>query len=156
MRSFFLALLAASAPLTSASAQNSETQAVSLPSVAFTALDVADLDKSLAFYHGVFGMAEKLRIEGAEEVEVGIDFPQAPSSPRILLVGRKDKVAQRSASGFNRIALLVTGIEKLCERATMHGGRILKPVADIRAHKVKIAFLADPDGHIVELIEPDH
>lgn len=154
MRMLCLAVLVALAPLPSASAQNSETQAVSLPSVAFTALDVADLDKSLAFYRGLFGMAEKLRIEGTEEIEVGIDFSQATASPRIMLVGQKRKVPQKTSSAFNRIALLVTGIEDLCERSTRHGGRILKPVTDIKAHKVKIAFLADPDGHTIELIEP--
>lgn len=154
MRRICLAVLATLMPLSSASAQGDGAKAAAVPSVAFTALEVVDLDRSLAFYREVFGMTEKLRVEAGDVIEVGIDFPQASASPRILLVRHKGQVPHASSSAFNRIALLVPEIGRLCDAAVTKGGRVIKPVSDLRAHRTKIAFIADPDGNVLELLEP--
>lgn len=154
MRALILAAFALALPTSSACAKKDIPVQPKASSVVFTALHVRKLDSSLAFYKAVFGLIEKMRHEGGEEVEVGIGASDDTGQLPIMLVARKDGTAEFTAPAMPyRIALSVTKIEEMCDRAARHGGAVVKPVINLEAYHTKIAFVTDPDGNMIELFE---
>ena len=120
----------------------------------FVALNVADMEKSLAFYKGLLGLTEQFRNDTPAYLEVGVDFPDNKAGPRLLLVAPKNRKGPiAKGDGFSRISLYVTGIEAVVARLQAGGAEIARPLVDNKKFKVKIAFAKDPDGYSVELLE---
>lgn len=120
----------------------------------FVALNVADMGKSLAFYKGLLGLTEQFRNDTPDYLEVGVDFPDNKVGPRLLLVAPKNRKGPiAKGDGFSRVALYVTGIEAVVQRVQAGGAEIARPLVDNKKFKVKIAFVKDPDGYSVELLE---
>ena len=123
------------------------------------ALEVANLEKSIAFYQGVFGM-KVLRVRdnpirndiaaylgyNDEQKDVSIELYQ-------FLNGRPTLPPER---GFH-FALAVENIESVYDRAIKAGATSKTPPQNNRPNSVnKFAFICDPDGHEIELTENAH
>lgn len=48
---------------------------------------------------------------------------------------------------------MTSDIVALLERATAAGGRIATPIQEQREHRVKVAFVQDIEGHLIEVVE---
>lgn len=147
-----LMLSALAAPLCAAEPRN-EVVRMTSPQFGFVALNVADMEKALGFYRAL-GMAERFHHDLPATFEVAVDFPERPEAPHILLVTQKSHQGAYPAGGsFRSVALYVKGIEAVARRAAASGGRLTAAVVDNVPFKVKIAYLQDPDGNGIQLLE---
>lgn len=129
--------------------------------VMFPAINVLDLAASEAFYIGLLGMKPTLRIGDADSdrQEVTLNFSGDMSAPEASLV--LDHVASREqpyvSGALSRIAFRVTDLEGLVERIRAAGHAILSEprMLDVEGADadIKLAFVQDPDGIRIELIE---
>jgi catechol 2,3-dioxygenase-like lactoylglutathione lyase family enzyme len=121
---------------------------------AFTKLVVADLERSDAFYTRVFGLQEQRRVAddiGGRAIEEILYEPTAPGGAAFVLLHFVDTphpVAGSVLAGF-----LTDDIDDLFTRATAAGATVVEPAHDAPEHGVRVGFLADPDGHLLEICE---
>ncbi len=125
-----------------------------------TMIRVGDLKRSLAFYTDALGMSE-LRREDYPEGRftlVFIGYGDEASNSVIEITHNWDETDYSHGTGFGHIAIGIFDIYAACERLASMGIKILRDpgpmthTADNGARDV-IAFVEDPDGYRVELIE---
>ncbi len=120
-----------------------------------TMLRVADLDASLAFYTGPLGM-RLLRKQDYPEGEFTLAFIGygEESDTTVLELtynwGRKNYVL---GDAFGHIALAVDDAKAACDALRAKGVKITREPGPMKHGKTVIAFVEDPDGYKIELIE---
>ena len=117
-----------------------------------TCLNVLDLDKSIAFYRDRLGLKLTRRFE-VKENNAEIAFLEDPDGSAIELTHWCDKKQLVEGDNFDHVALDVEDM-----KATIEHLRALGTVIAMEAFKLKggihqIAFIKDPDGNWLELIE---
>jgi predicted enzyme related to lactoylglutathione lyase len=121
----------------------------------FTKLIVGDLERSAAYYQAVFGLAELFRFEGKiagdrfEQVVLGVDGAMSG----LILV----RFVERDAPPDGAIILgfMSPDLAALFERAVAAGGTVHAEIRDPKLPGVAlVGFLADPDGHLAEVLQP--
>jgi len=121
----------------------------------FTKLVVGDLDKSMAYYRDVCELAEDRRISevigGREMCEIIMTSP-APDAAALVLLSFLD--SPKPAEGDSILGFRTTDIAAFVERAVKAGGSVMQPVVDMPQHGVKVAFVRDNEGHLIEVVEP--
>lgn len=125
-----------------------------------TMLRVGNLERSLSFYCDILGMTE-LRREDYPEGHFTLSFigygSEAGNTVIELTYNYGDETYTHG-SGFGHIALAVTDIYAACKRLEDMSVKILRRpgpmthIADTGQRDV-IAFVEDPDGYRIELIE---
>jgi predicted enzyme related to lactoylglutathione lyase len=119
----------------------------------FVALHVADMDKALSFYRAL-GLVERFHHDLPATFEVAVDFPEVTQAPHLLLVVQKaHQGAYPPGGSFRSFTLYVKDIEQVCRQAAAAGGKLATAPVDNAQFKVKIAYLQDPDGNAVQLLE---
>lgn len=116
-------------------------------------LRVGDLDAALRFYREGLGM-ELLRRHDYEDARftrafVGYGAGQAA----IELTHNWDRSAYAHGDAFGYLALEVDDAAALCARARAAGGTVTREAGPMKHGRNVIAFVADPDGYRIELIE---
>ncbi|HEY8352789.1 MAG TPA: lactoylglutathione lyase [Sphingomonadales bacterium] len=119
-------------------------------------LRVRDLEKSLDFYCGKLGMKLLRRQDypGGEFTLAFIGYGDESETAVIELThnwGREEPYAL--GDGFGHVAIGVSDIYGLCERLAAEGVSIPRPPGPMKHGTTVIAFLEDPDGYKVELIQ---
>ena len=56
-------------------------------------------------------------------------------------------------TGFGHVALGVPDVAAACERVRAHGGRVTREPGPVKGGSSVIAFVEDPDGYKIELIQ---
>lgn len=129
--------------------------------ILYPMIRVSELDHSLTFYIEVLGMRE-LRRETFTEARftlVFIGYGEEVSSTVLELTYNWDEQRYEHGSGYGHLALEVADINCTCERLAGLGVKILRDpgpmrfAADESAERETIAFIEDPDGYRIELIE---
>jgi lactoylglutathione lyase len=120
-----------------------------------TMLRVGDLDRSIAFYTGVLGMQELSRKEYPEGkfTLCFLGYGKNPEHAEIELTCNWGVDRYELGSAFGHIAIGVDGIYEICERIRAAGGRITREPGPMKHGTTVIAFVEDPDGYKIELIE---
>ncbi len=129
--------------------------------ILYTMIRVGDLGRSIAFYRDVLGMAEQRRKTFPEGrfTLVFMGYGDDTSSATIELTWNWDSSEYTHGSGFGHMALGVRNIAAACAHVADHGGKIVRPhgpmiVASVETgEREVIAFIEDPDGYKIELIE---
>jgi glyoxylase I family protein len=125
----------------------------------FPAINVLDIDVAEAFYVDLFGMKVTLRIgeEGDERRELTLNFTgdmMAEESSIVLnqIAGRSEPYV---SDALSRIAFRVPDVEALVERVRLAGFEIVSEPRriEVEGQVFKLAFVRDPDGIRLELIE---
>jgi lactoylglutathione lyase len=138
------------------------TEHPNLPTgILYTMVRVGDLDRSVAFYQDALGMREMRRETFPEGrfTLVFMGYGDDPSAPTVELTWNWDETSYQHGTGYGHIALGVTDIYAACERLTEMGVRVTRPAGPMKfaptetGEKEVIAFLNDPDGYSIELIE---
>lgn len=121
-----------------------------------TMLRVGDLDRSLAFYTEVLGMSLIRRQDypGGRFTLAFVGFPDDPV--QIELTHNWDTSAYTIGDGFGHVALAVPDAAAACAAVTARGGRVVRPAGPMMHGTTVIAFIEDPDGYKIELIETGH
>ena len=120
-----------------------------------TMLRVADLDRSLAFYTEVLGMT-LLRRKDYPSGRFTLAFVgYGPESEQTVLelTHNWDTDSYYLGDAYGHIALGVDDIHSTCAGITSQGGRIVREPGPMKHGSTVIAFVEDPDGYKVELIE---
>ena len=129
--------------------------------VLHTMLRVGNLDRSISFYTEKLGMNlfRKERYPSGGYTLAFIGYGDEHSSATIELTHNWGTDAYVHGAAFGHIALAVTDIHSVCEQLAAAGVNVLRapgPMAASspdRSESEVIAFIEDPDGYRVELIE---
>ena len=120
-----------------------------------TMLRVGDLDKSIEFYTQVMGM-KLLRRRDNEEYRYTLAFVgyQEESEGAVLeLTHNWDTSEYDLGNGYGHIALEVNDIYATCSIIENLKGKITRAPGAVKGGQTVIAFVEDPDGYKIELIE---
>ncbi|MXV44102.1 lactoylglutathione lyase [Saccharibacter sp. 17.LH.SD] len=121
-----------------------------------TMIRVRDLDRSLAFYR-LLGMRELRRSEVREGrytlVYIGFD-DNAHGQAEIELTYNWDQTSDYEVgNGFGHFAIGVPNVAAAVEEVRQGGGKVTREAGPLKFGTIIIAFVEDPDGYKVELIE---
>jgi len=120
-----------------------------------TMLRVGDLERSLAFYTDVLGM----RLLRRKDYPDGrftlafVGYGDESNSAVLELTHNWDTSSYEIGTGYGHIALGVEDIHATCEAMAAKGGRVVRPPGPMKHGSTVIAFVEDPDGYKVELIQ---
>ncbi|MBA3597821.1 MAG: lactoylglutathione lyase [Methylibium sp.] len=124
-----------------------------------TMLRVGNLQRSIDFYTGVLGM-QLLRTTERPEQKYSLAFLGYGTNPEhaeIELTYNHGVDAYDLGSAYGHIAIGVPDVAGTCssvrERAAALGGAITREPGPVKGGDTVIAFITDPDGYKIELIE---
>lgn len=120
-----------------------------------TMLRVGDLQRSIDFYTHILGMT-LLRINDNKEYKYTLAFVgYADESEQavIELTYNYGVDSYELGTAFGHIALGVTDVAAACERIRQAGGKVVREAGPVKGGTTVIAFVEDPDGYKIELIE---
>ena len=120
-----------------------------------TMLRVGDLEKSLAFYTAVLGMQLLRRKDYASGrfTLAFLGYGDEKDHTVLELTHNWDTEHYDLGDGYGHIALGVQDIQATCSGIAERGGRLVRAPGPMKHGTTVIAFLEDPDGYKVELIE---
>lgn len=120
-----------------------------------TMIRVGDLERSINFYTEVLGM-QLLRRKDYPDGRFTLAFvgygPEDENAV-IELTYNWDTHYYDLGSGFGHIALEVTDAYAACEEIRKRGGTIIREAGPMKHGTTVIAFIEDPDGYKIELIQ---
>jgi lactoylglutathione lyase len=120
-----------------------------------TMLRVGDLDRSIQFYTEVMGM-QLLRKSDNEEYRYTLAFvgfqPEKEGAVLELTYNRGTSTYDLG-EGYGHIAIEVDDAAATCEAIRAAGGKVTREAGPVKGGTTVIAFIEDPDGYKIELIE---
>ena len=120
-----------------------------------TMLRVGDLDKSLDFYTRVLGMS-LLRRKDYPEGKFTLAFVgYGPESQHAVIELTYNWGVDKYDLGtaFGHIALEVDDAYAACDAIRAAGGKVVRDAGPMKHGNTVIAFVEDPDGYKIELIQ---
>ncbi len=120
-----------------------------------TMLRVGDLDKSIAFYTEVLDM-QLLRKSDSEAYKYTLAFVgygDEDSNTVLELTYNWDVDTYEMGTAFGHIALGVDDVAGACAKIKARGGVVSREAGPVKGGSTIIAFVEDPDGYKIELIE---
>jgi len=120
-----------------------------------TMIRVGDLDKSLDFYTNIFGMQllRKKDFPDGRFTLAFVGYGDEESHTVLELTHNWDTKSYELGNAFGHIAIAVTNAYKACDDITAKGGKVVRPAGPMKFGGGVIAFVEDPDGYKIELIE---
>lgn len=127
-----------------------------MPSYLHTMVRVRNLEQSLAFYR-LLGMHELRRRDVPEGrytlVFIGFgDNAQGQAEIELTYNWGQDN-GYDVGTGFGHFAIGVPDVAALVERVREGGGKVTREAGPVKFGTTVIAFVEDPDGYKIELIE---
>lgn len=120
-----------------------------------TMLRVGNLERSLQFYCDVLGMKllRKKDYPGGEFTLAFIGYGAESDSTVIELTYNWGKDKYDLGDAYGHIAIGVDDIYGTCQEIAARGGKITREPGPMKHGSTVIAFVEDPDGYKVELIQ---
>jgi lactoylglutathione lyase len=120
-----------------------------------TMLRVGDLEKSLAFYTGPLGMKLLRRHEfpGGRFTLAFVGYGDEKDNTVLELTHNWDTKSYELGGGYGHVALGVPDIYATCAKLREQGVKITREPGPMQHGTTVIAFVEDPDGYKIELIE---
>ena len=120
-----------------------------------TMLRVGNLERSIDFYTNVLGM-KLLRTSDNPEYKYKLAFLGYGSNPEhaeLELTYNYGVDSYDMGTAYGHIALSTEDIYATCDQVRKLGGNITREPGPVKGGTTVIAFITDPDGYKVELIE---
>lgn len=124
-----------------------------------TMLRVGNLQRSIDFYTHVLGM-KLLRTTERPEQKYSLAFVGYGNNPdhaEIELTYNHGVDSYELGTAFGHLALGVPDVRAACDairaQAAQYGGQITREPGPVKGGNTVIAFVTDPDGYKIELIE---
>jgi lactoylglutathione lyase len=120
-----------------------------------TMLRVGDLQRSIDFYTQVLGMT-LLRQRDNPEYKYTLAFLGYGSNPEhaeLELTYNYGVDHYELGTAYGHIALAVPDVAQACNRIKSAGGKVTREAGPVKGGNTIIAFVEDPDGYKIELIE---
>ena len=120
-----------------------------------TMLRVGDLDRSVAFYTGVLGMKLLRRTDRPEQkyTLAFVGYAEDPDGAELELTYNYGVDRYELGSAFGHVALSVPNAAAACDAVRAKGGKVTREAGPVKGGTTVIAFVEDPDGYKIELIE---
>jgi lactoylglutathione lyase len=122
-----------------------------------TMLRVGDLQRSIDFYTKVMGMS-LLRTTDRPDQKYSLAFLGYASNPdqaEIELTYNYGVSEYEMGSAYGHIAIGVEDAAATCAAVKAAGGNVTREAGPVKGGATVIAFVQDPDGYKIELIERD-
>jgi lactoylglutathione lyase len=120
-----------------------------------TMLRVGDLQRSIDFYTRVLGM-KLLRTTERPEQKYSLAFLGYASNPEqaeLELTYNHGVDQYDLGTAYGHIALGVADVYAACDKIRAAGGNITREPGPVKGGNTVIAFVTDPDGYKIELIQ---
>ncbi len=120
-----------------------------------TMLRVGDLERSLRFYTEVLGM-RLLRRKDYPEGKFTLAFVgygEEADTAVLELTHNWGVEKYELGNAYGHIAVAVDDAYKACEEVKRRGGKVTREAGPMKHGTTVIAFIEDPDGYKIELIE---
>lgn len=116
-----------------------------------TCLNVTDVEEAAAFYVDQLGFERSWSFESADDGSLnqyvadddGVELQLSETAGERVLVG---------GSRWDHVAVAVDDVDAAFDRVDHHG--VVEEPADQPRADARTAMVEDPDGHVVELVEP--
>ena len=120
-----------------------------------TMLRVGNLQASIDFYTNLMGMKLLKQSENKEYryTLAFIGYGEESDTTVLELTYNWDKEQYNMGDAFGHIAIAVDDIYAICESIEQQGGDVYRKPGPVKGGKSVIAFVRDPDGYAIELIE---
>lgn len=121
-----------------------------------TMLRVGDLQASIAFYTEVLGMRllrQKDYPEGRFTLAF-VGYQDEADGAALELTHNWDTDSYDLGTGYGHIAIEVADVYAACEKIRARGGNITREPGPMKHSTTVLAFVEDPDGYKIELLEP--
>ena len=120
-----------------------------------TMLRVGNLERALVFYTEVLGM----KLLRRQDYPAGrftlafVGYGDEREEAAIELTHNWDTDHYELGTGFGHIALEVEDAAAYCAAVKQRGGEVVREAGAMKHGTTVIAFLRDPDGYLIELIQ---
>ena len=123
--------------------------------VLHTMIRVGDLERSLDFYSNVLGMKILRRKDYPDGrfTLAFVGYGDESSNAVIELTHNWDTSSYDIGTGYGHIALGMENIYTACDAIREKGGKITREPGPMKHGTTEIAFVEDPDGYKIELIQ---
>lgn len=120
-----------------------------------TMLRVTDLEKSIDFYTNIFGMdlLRKKDFPDGKFTLAFIGYGSESENTVLELTHNWETDAYDLGNAYGHIAIAVDDAYAACAEITAKGGNVVRPAGPMQHGGTVIAFVKDPDGYMIELIE---
>lgn len=120
-----------------------------------TMLRVGDLQRSIDFYTNVLGMTLLRKTENPEYkyTLAFVGYGSNPDHAELELTYNYGTDSYDMGTAYGHIAIGVEDAYKACDDVTAAGGNVTRAAGPVKGGKTVIAFVEDPDGYKIELIE---
>jgi lactoylglutathione lyase len=120
-----------------------------------TMLRVGDLERAIAFYTGPLGMKLLRRTDfpGGRFTLAFVGYGDEADHTVLELTHNWDTKSYDLGAGYGHIALGVPDVAATCAQLREQGVRITREPGPMKHGTTVIAFIEDPDGYKVELIQ---
>lgn len=122
-----------------------------------TMVRVGDLSRSIDFYTNVLGMKLLRKTDVPAHnytlAFVGYGAGNADGSAEIELTYNYGVATYEPGTAFGHFAIGVKNVADTCERIRACGGVVTREPGPVKGGSTVIAFVQDPDGYKIELIE---
>ena len=123
--------------------------------VLHTMIRVSDLEKSIAFYINILGMKLLRRHEypDGKFTLAFVGFGDEKDNAVIELTYNWGVTTYDKGNAFGHIAIENEDVYKSCELIKSKGGKVIREAGPMQHGATVIAFIEDPDGYKIELIQ---
>lgn len=120
-----------------------------------TMLRVGDLQRSIDFYTRLLDMRLLRQADNAAYKYTLAFLGYGPESEQTVLEMTYNWGVEHYEHGgaYGHIAIEVDDAHAICARVADAGGRVTRPAGPVLGGQTVIAFLEDPDGYKVELVQ---
>lgn len=120
-----------------------------------TMLRVGDLQRSIDFYTRLLGMKLLRQVENTEYkyTLAYLGYGSNPEHAELELTYNHGQHEYEMGTAYGHIAIGVPDAYKACAEVKAGGGNVTREAGPVMGGSTVIAFVTDPDGYKVELIE---
>ena len=121
----------------------------------FSKLVVGDLERSAAFYREVCGLVESGRFDaeiGGRAIREILFRPTDKGAGTLILLAYLDD--PRPGAGEAILGFSTPDLDAFVTRALAAGGTVFQAPKALDELKVRVAFVRDPEGHLLEVVQP--
>lgn len=123
-----------------------------------TMLRVGNMDRSKQFYIDVLGM-KLIREHSFPEGEFTLAFlgyGEEADTTVIELTHNWDTESYDMGNAYGHIAIGVDDVYAACDKIREAGGKVVREAGPMKGGTTVLAFVEDPDGYKIELLEDRH